>query len=222
MRTALYRYFDDADSLLYVGIAYDPDERQKQHALTAQDSWWPMQKRRTVEWRDSREDAERAERRAIRVEQPRFNQHHATAWGPEIRAVATSRDTQKRLGMCDLTAGRSRSVAPEYVRLAEYLRERIEGGELAPGAEVPSQSECRRQFGIGLPAAQRAYAELASAGLLEKRGTTFYVLPPADRTVMVRVGRPEESAAALREAMTPDQIAALVSTLTSETTSDSP
>lgn len=74
-RTALYRLFDDADVLLYVGIAEDPRERWNQHA--SDKPWWPEVTRRDVEWVPNRADAERAEREAIISEKPRYNSQHA-------------------------------------------------------------------------------------------------------------------------------------------------
>lgn len=72
-RTALYRCFDADDELLYVGISKDPAERWKQHRGSA---WWRHVTMRTVEWYDDRAAAERAERKAIQSEGPRYNVQH--------------------------------------------------------------------------------------------------------------------------------------------------
>lgn len=71
--TALYRFFSVEGALLYVGIAFDPDSRAKQHAATK--SWWGNvdQARTTVEWHPDREAAETAELAAIRAENPLHN-----------------------------------------------------------------------------------------------------------------------------------------------------
>lgn len=69
--TALYRLYDDAGSLLYVGIATTPEARWQQHASTA--PWWHLVARRQTEWFASRQDAESAERSAIKTEKPRYN-----------------------------------------------------------------------------------------------------------------------------------------------------
>ncbi|MFF9168278.1 MULTISPECIES: hypothetical protein [unclassified Streptomyces] len=93
-RTALYRFFDDSDSLLYVGIAYDPDRRAKLHARSAADTWWPLIKERTDEWFDTRKEAEAAEKAAIASERPRFNMKDSTHLGPE--AFTAHQDRQRK------------------------------------------------------------------------------------------------------------------------------
>ncbi|MGY5033279.1 GIY-YIG nuclease family protein [Streptomyces sp. 900116325] len=42
-RAAVYRLYDAADALLYVGSAYDPEERCKAHH---DKPWWPKVTRR--------------------------------------------------------------------------------------------------------------------------------------------------------------------------------
>lgn len=69
--TALYRLFDAADQLLYVGISTQPETRWTQHA--ADKPWWPLVQRREVEWHPDREAAEAAERSAIGAEEPLYN-----------------------------------------------------------------------------------------------------------------------------------------------------
>ena len=69
--TALYRYFDGAGDLLYVGIAVDPEMREKQHEKGSR--WVQFSERREVEWFPSREQARQAERDAIQLEDPVFN-----------------------------------------------------------------------------------------------------------------------------------------------------
>ncbi|WP_089106865.1 GIY-YIG nuclease family protein [Streptomyces hyaluromycini] len=72
-RTALYRLYDTADTLLYVGIAVDPRSRWAQHARDKRDTWWPQVATREVDWFDTREAAEQAELTAILAERPRHN-----------------------------------------------------------------------------------------------------------------------------------------------------
>ncbi|SDL33444.1 GIY-YIG nuclease family protein [Streptomyces indicus] len=70
-RTALYRLYDAAGVLLYVGITHDPDARWASHAATK--PWWGDVERRVLEWHDSRDAAEVAEVETIRTELPRYN-----------------------------------------------------------------------------------------------------------------------------------------------------
>ncbi|MYS74483.1 GIY-YIG nuclease family protein [Streptomyces sp. SID5926] len=69
--TAVYRFFDRQGRLMYVGIAYDPAERWKHHA--AKTRWWKDTADNTIEWYDTRAEAERAEKVALRYEKPIYN-----------------------------------------------------------------------------------------------------------------------------------------------------
>lgn len=71
VRTALYRFYDSAHYLLYVGISDGPWRRWREHVLTQ--PWYPLVKHWTVTWYDSEPQARQAELRAIRGELPRFN-----------------------------------------------------------------------------------------------------------------------------------------------------
>lgn len=71
MRTALYRHFDRADQLLYVGISVDPVRRMAEHC--SRSSWFKQIARVSVEWLEDRKLALAAERRAILGEQPKHN-----------------------------------------------------------------------------------------------------------------------------------------------------
>jgi hypothetical protein len=67
---AVYRPWDAEGGLLYIGSAYDPEERCKGHR---DKPWWPEVTRRTEEWKDSRGAAYTAELEAIALERPRHN-----------------------------------------------------------------------------------------------------------------------------------------------------
>lgn len=69
--TALYRYFDDQDRLLYVGITSDLTIRTRNH-MKASD-WMDFAVRSTIERYASRPEAEAAEHKAIAEETPIFN-----------------------------------------------------------------------------------------------------------------------------------------------------
>lgn len=72
--TALYRHFDAAGSLLYVGISLCVVTRLRQHRRDAH--WFTEIARIDVEWHPSREAACDAEFAAIRSEKPRHNITH--------------------------------------------------------------------------------------------------------------------------------------------------
>lgn len=68
--TYVYRFFDKAGSLLYVGVAFDPEERWQAHRHT---EWWPQAVENTVVLYPSRRAALCEETRAIAEENPAFN-----------------------------------------------------------------------------------------------------------------------------------------------------
>jgi transcriptional regulator with XRE-family HTH domain len=80
--TTLYRHFDAAGRLLYVGVALGPVARLQQHA--SQSSWVRDIARMTIERFPTRTAAEQAERDAIRVEQPVHNVAHARKARPYV------------------------------------------------------------------------------------------------------------------------------------------
>lgn len=73
--TALYRYYDQDDRLLYVGIANEPFRRMAQHRHGK--GWWTEVVRVDIEQFDSRPEAAEAERLAIVNEHPLYNITHA-------------------------------------------------------------------------------------------------------------------------------------------------
>jgi hypothetical protein len=79
-RTAVYRFYDARDNLLYVGVAVNPKSRWYGHRDDK--PWWPEVTTRTIEWFDDRRAAERAEFEAIQKERPRYN-IHPTFWPKE-------------------------------------------------------------------------------------------------------------------------------------------
>jgi len=70
-RTALYRFYDDADRLLYVGITHDIEQRWASHARNQ--PWWLDVARKTVDWHPNRPVAERLEDEALRRDRPLYD-----------------------------------------------------------------------------------------------------------------------------------------------------
>ncbi len=73
-RCALYRHFDGAGVLLYIGISEAIVGRGKQHAATAE--WARFVATTAGEWHPSRTAALAAERAAIKAERPLFNRQY--------------------------------------------------------------------------------------------------------------------------------------------------
>jgi len=84
--TAVYRLYDEANVLLYVGIATKPPTRFKRHAVTQ--PWWCDVATREIVWRDTRIDAQREEDVAIASEHPLYNLQHRS---PDTRVIAPPR-----------------------------------------------------------------------------------------------------------------------------------
>lgn len=68
---AVYRLYNDADELLYVGMGVNPEGRFKFHAKFK--PWWPEVARRDIRWAPDRPTALREEAEAIASEHPRYN-----------------------------------------------------------------------------------------------------------------------------------------------------
>ncbi|GAA1810725.1 GntR family transcriptional regulator [Luedemannella flava] len=58
---------------------------------------------------------------------------------------------------------------PKYLRVLNALRERIEGGALAPGAALPSESQLGTEFAVSRPTVLKALGILRQDGWIESR-----------------------------------------------------
>jgi predicted GIY-YIG superfamily endonuclease len=73
-RTSLYRFYDENNELLYVGITNNLPARIKEHA--DEKTWWPLVTTIHVTHISDRKDARLLEATVIRTEHPRYNLHH--------------------------------------------------------------------------------------------------------------------------------------------------
>jgi predicted GIY-YIG superfamily endonuclease len=73
--TALYRLYDRAGELLYVGVTGNIATRWNGHASDKE--WWPQVARRELTWFADRAEALAEEEHAIWNERPRYNKQHA-------------------------------------------------------------------------------------------------------------------------------------------------
>ncbi|MBF6297962.1 GntR family transcriptional regulator [Nocardia amamiensis] len=77
---------------------------------------------------------------------------------------------------------------PKYLQISAHLRELIERGELAPGAEVPSERELAAQWKVARPTAAKALNTLRQQGIVRsRRGSGTYV---TDRRALMRENAP--------------------------------
>jgi GntR family transcriptional regulator len=58
---------------------------------------------------------------------------------------------------------------PMYQHIADELRTRIESGDLAPGAQLPTELELREQYSASRNTIRDAVKRLTSLGLVETR-----------------------------------------------------
>lgn len=160
--TAIYRFFDDAGRLLYIGITYDIAARFRQHA--ASKLWWPMVNlsRTTVEWLADRETAEREELSAIGLERPRFNLVVPDETGNRIVLPSTEIDE------AGVPVGRTSEELEDLIR-------KLANGQRSAEFHTPSwgfrsPSEVWERFGEavgnrGRSAELNAYMEARIAGI---------------------------------------------------------
>jgi GntR family transcriptional regulator len=84
---------------------------------------------------------------------------------------------------------------PKYAQLAAILRERIRGGELAPGDPVPSETELEQEYELARGTIRKAIAVLRDEGLIvTTKGKGSWVTdtqPPASRGVEETGGEQE-------------------------------
>ncbi|MBW5484959.1 GntR family transcriptional regulator [Streptomyces bambusae] len=74
-----------------------------------------------------------------------------------------------------------------YLQVADALRARIEAGEWAVGAKLPSRARFAEEYSVGQSVAQRAMERLIIEGFLEGRsGSGTYVRRPRKRLRLVR------------------------------------
>lgn len=92
--TFLYRYFDEDDELLYIGITDNLADRTHEHAWSS--SWMDFAVRSTIERYKTRKEAEELEVQAIRSERPLFNMAHNDAPGAERRLIDYLIDHDRR------------------------------------------------------------------------------------------------------------------------------
>jgi len=68
------------------------------------------------------------------------------------------------------------SSVPLYIQIRDLLHDQIRSGELAPGAQVPSELELVAQYNVSRMTARKALDELVKAGLLfRQRGKGTFV-----------------------------------------------
>jgi len=84
------------------------------------------------------------------------------------------------------TNGKLNGRVPRYHRIAEALRERIQDGELPPGARLDNQRQLARSFGVTLMTLRQALELLEREHLITRRHGlgTFVAAPSIDYDIL--------------------------------------
>jgi predicted GIY-YIG superfamily endonuclease len=125
----LYRMYDSARRLLYVGITTNVEDRLADHR--GMKSWWADVASIELQHFTSREAVEAAELDAIRTEEPVFNVRHGTRPATTFRspgapAGKTMRHRNFRLAD-DLWADAARIAALRDERISDVMRSLVRG-----------------------------------------------------------------------------------------------
>lgn len=121
--TALYRFYDGIDRLLYVGITNNLITRWADHR--AEKPWWPQVSKRTVVLYGSRGEAEDAEKTAIRMEQPIHNVVGRSEPRPKRSARKLPSELQQRLEAFELARSQSFTLDKEFLASIDaYAKDR--------------------------------------------------------------------------------------------------
>ncbi|WP_282084044.1 GntR family transcriptional regulator [Streptomyces tendae] len=163
-RTALYRYYDATDTLLYIGISNDPDFRAKAHLYESRPGSWPKQATHRIdEWHDSRALALAAEEEAIRTERPRYNGKHNyddASFTPEAWPAI--------------------SKTPKVDTMAALMRDEITSGRWRASQRIPSLRTLGAAAGVSQRIVSKASVILQGEGLLDlKAGHGLFVRSPS-------------------------------------------
>lgn len=146
--TAVYRLYDAAGALLYVGISKHPEERFVEHEQLK--FWWHEVVEKKITWYPTRGAAVAAEDKAIVTEDPR----HDRTWrmsGSIARKQGVTRVIEKD---------------PEEARVVSALQEAIQNGEYQIGDRLPTNRGVADQFGVSLRTAKFAIYALEATGLV--------------------------------------------------------
>jgi len=156
---ALYRFFDAADQLLYVGITSAPAARWTFHRYFAAGTWWHAATRKTVRWFATRKEAAAAELDAIRGEAPLWNTAGAAENNPRL---AVRRFIETTGGPGSAEEGWRNADMAVYQVIASEIAE----GVPAIGEVLPPLGTFTSRFGVSAGVARKATRMLEEDGFV--------------------------------------------------------
>lgn len=131
----VYRAFDAAGRLLYVGCSVSVEARLRQHETNS--LWWVFKDRVEGEWFDDQDEALQAEAEAIATEHPRWNMVGRSDEHPD--GQCSSVNQAKWLDYDRDVASRHRSLLGQEARLLREIR-KVRMGLAGTRLEVQSIS----------------------------------------------------------------------------------
>lgn len=150
-RTALYRLFNDAEQLLYVGVTSRLEKRWKFHRRDK--AWWPEVRIREIEWFSDRLEALRREAAEIAERRPRYNLNGGYQYLlgpvslPAARAYLPTRGTTKLVAPSEAQLHQ----LEEAVQCIRDEERRVRRSPDQSMADLPGREErvlIRRAFGL--------------------------------------------------------------------------
>lgn len=164
--TALYRFYDSEDRLLYVGITHDLEERWRSHKRNQ--LWWLDVARKEHVWLPNRAEAEEAEDRAIRMERPVWDKSRA----PRRDLMTTSYDNPRK-----------DPYEEKQVRnAAQKITEAVRAGDFPAWSFLPVVNTLADRLRIAVRAADlgRRRLSFGSDAILTQSRHHFIVAPKGD------------------------------------------
>lgn len=165
-RTAVYRLYDEAGDLLYIGIANAPEYRWKMHKL---EKWWwhEVARKEVAAWYDTRAEARAVERRDSLAERPRYDRYL-----PQNRLPDEER--QARGKACEGKALRA-------------IMEDIRSGAFPEMTSLPPERDLANRYGLARITFHGALVQAEKMGLLTSKHPRWLVLDPSSEAAqMVR------------------------------------
>jgi predicted GIY-YIG superfamily endonuclease len=106
--TILYRMYDKADQLLYIGITCNKERRWANHRKTSR--WWRMVARKELTVFPNRIAAALAEEEAVRSEKPLHNVEYSHPEDPKVVGFTLYPSQRRKLEELADTSGKSKSA----------------------------------------------------------------------------------------------------------------
>lgn len=136
--TAVYRFYDAAGELLYLGMTHDVDGRWATHERTQ--PWWLDVARREFTWCGTRAEAEQIESTATALEKPRYDRSGQRTIGGEV----------------------DQRLDAETARAMQVVSEDIDNGTYPLWSVLPSYGVLSARYGIPIIGITRGMAKLAN------------------------------------------------------------